>query len=447
MPVQAYGPPAHPWVPPASPTPATNAKADVSPVPPPAVAATPAATASVPFAGTPAADGCCPPSCCPPTEPYVHHLPCEPYLHDVPDPEAFRGHLYYARAEYLLWAMKRQTAPRLLIVGTPGEPGTFAIGGGDLEFQDLFRHGTRLTLGRWLDMRQTLALEASIFVLPEHTSTSLVRSTGVPLLSVPFIDAATGTARNLILAQPTTPPPLTFSQTGSSRIEAVDRFWGADISLRKELCRRSRFQLDLLGGLRYLDLEEELNITNNTLFSAAPIIFSDADVTFFDSFNAHNQFIGAHIGASAEFNYGRFFVNLWGKAAVGNNRQTVDIEGSTVTRAPPPTLLGNQNLVGGIFAQPTNIGQHRRDQLAFVPEAGLNLGYQCSDRLRLFGGYSILYINNVVRPGDHIDTTTTSPLIAQFVGTTPTVSNRPAFAFRESEFWTQGLNFGVEFRY
>jgi hypothetical protein len=54
-------------------------------------------------------------------------------------------------------------------------------------------------------------------------------------------------------------------------------------------------------------------------------------------------------------------------------------------------------------------------------------------------GYSFVYVNNLIRPGDTIDTTL-APL-----GTALAV--RPQRAFSTSDFWLHGINFGLEFRY
>jgi hypothetical protein len=452
QPTQAWAPPAWSAYQPALPP------VMVSPAAPASVSATPALPAA-PCGGGPAPQLHPAPQtatahpnapCCPPAEPYMHHMPCEPVLHDV----RASSPSHYVRAEYLLWFAKKQQAPPVLVIGTPGDPSAAVVGGGSLDFQNDTRHGGRLTFGCWLDMKQTWAIEASLLFWPEHSSKFTASSTGTPILSVPFVNVLTGEASNLILAMPPTPPPLTFSQAGTSEIETRDRLWGAEVNCRRELCRRCRVQVDLLAGIRYLELEEDLNLTNTTTFSAAPIIPSDATIIFSDRFGTRNQFIGPQIGLSSEFNYRCFFVNLWGKAAVGNNHQTVLIDGNTVSRAPPPTLLGNQDLPGGIFTQASNLGRFERDVFAFVPEAGINLGYQCSPQLRVFGGYSILFINNVVRPGEQIDTTinpTANVVLASvFNPVAPPAfvpSPRPAFTFRDSEFWAQGFNLGVEFRY
>jgi hypothetical protein len=79
-----------------------------------------------------------------------------------------------------------------------------------------------------------------------------------------------------------------------------------------------------------------------------------------------------------------------------------------------------------------------------VPEVGVTLGYQFNDHIRAFAGYNFLYWNNVARAGNQVDTSVNTNLLAPPLGGGP---SRPAFSFNGSEFWAQGVTFGIEFRY
>ena len=59
--------------------------------------------------------------------------------------------------------------------------------------------------------------------------------------------------------------------------------------------------------------------------------------------------------------------------------------------------------MGGILALPSNIGSYSRSVFGVIPEAGLTLGVQPINHVRLTAGYSFLYWNAVARPGDQID--------------------------------------------
>ena len=81
-----------------------------------------------------------------------------------------------------------------------------------------------------------------------------------------------------------------------------------------------------------------------------------------------------------------------------------------------------------------------------IPELGLTLGYQMTKRLRATMGYSLVYMGNVVRPGDQVDLNVNPNLLAPendpFTG-----ALRPQFRFAETDYWVQGLSFGGEFRW
>jgi hypothetical protein len=154
--------------------------------------------------------------------------------------------------------------------------------------------------------------------------------------------------------------------------------------------------------------------------------------------------------------------------ALGVMRESVDVSGgsnTSLTSSQTPThtiLLAGIPLVvptgtsavttttsgqgpGGLFAQPTNIGHHARDRFAVVPEGKVKLGYQITNHWGATIGYSFFLLSDVARPGAQIDRSVNSGLLAS-----PSASGgslRPQFVFRSSDFWAQGVDIGLEFRY
>ncbi|MEO8272244.1 MAG: BBP7 family outer membrane beta-barrel protein, partial [Aureliella sp.] len=120
----------------------------------------------------------------------------------------------------------------------------------------------------------------------------------------------------------------------------------------------------------------------------------------------------------------------------------VTINGSTSTTVNGTTT----NATGGLLAQRTNIGSYERNQFTMVPELGATLGYQVTQRLRATMGYSLVYMGNVVRPGDQVDLNVNPNLLppenVPFTGPL-----RPQFHFVETDYLIHGLNFGGEFRW
>jgi hypothetical protein len=81
---------------------------------------------------------------------------------------------------------------------------------------------------------------------------------------------------------------------------------------------------------------------------------------------------------------------------------------------------------------------------------GVQLGYQITENLRLQFGYNFLYINNVIRPGNQINTTVNPQLVPALGGQGPGPSVgplEPHTLFRQQEFWAHGISTGIAFRY
>ena len=97
----------------------------------------------------------------------------------------------------------------------------------------------------------------------------------------------------------------------------------------------------------------------------------------------------------------------------------------------------------GLLAQPSNSGSFQRNRFAVAPDLGANIGYQVTDHLRAFVGYDFLYLSEVVRAGDQVDLRV-NPNQLRGVAGGPAL---PAFNFHGSDYWAQGVSFGLEFKY
>ncbi len=160
-----------------------------------------------------------------------------------------------------------------------------------------------------------------------------------------------------------------------------------------------------------------------------------------DQFQTSNLFNGGQIGTRLGAHYDIFSIDVITKLALGSMHESVTINGATSTTAP----LAINQAAGGIFAQTSNIGHYSRDVFAVVPEVNLNLGVQVTQRIKAYVGYSFVYLSNVVRPGDQIDRSiNVNRVPIDFNFGTPGGPNRPAFDWRSTSFWAQGINFGFE---
>lgn len=351
------------------------------------------------------------------------------------------GGRFYGRAEYLLWWTKDspQRVP-LVTNGFLDRPATqILMGGTDIDTGR--HHGGRLTLGYWLTEDHTWGVEASGFYLPTVTQQASVSSSGAPgsvHLVVPFFDPTRNQEAFTDVSS-----AGEFSGTATQRFRS--RLWGAEGSVVIGLANPGPWRLDLLGGIRYLNLSEGLS------FSTSSPDLPPGPVTVFrtkDEFEANNDFYGGQLGLRGRYLWGRFTADATVKVAVGAMRQHIDIAGSLTTNFFNPPIV--QTFGGGIFAQPTNIGSHRRDVIAVVPEAGLNVGFRVTDWATVLVGYSFLYASNVVRPGSQIDRVI-NPTQSQAISLSnpaPLVgAARPTFRFESSDFWAHGLNAGIAFSF
>jgi hypothetical protein len=200
--------------------------------------------------------------------------------------------------------------------------------------------------------------------------------------------------------------------------------------------------IDFLAGYRYGFLQDSLLIdeTMTSLDRQSP---TPRNTTFrtLDQFDTKNRFNGGEVGIVFQQRYRRWSLDLLLKLALGSTNSQVTINGST---AITPPGAGTTTHSGGILALPTNIGTYEQNKLSAMPELGATLGYDVTRRLRATVGYTFLYWSNVARPGDQIDTDVNA---SQFPPGTLEGAARPKFVFHTTDFWAQGFNAGLEYRF
>jgi Putative beta barrel porin-7 (BBP7) len=346
---------------------------------------------------------------------------------------------FYISAEALLWWMKDSPAPPPLVsTGILGQPGTRVVLGGEDLNTDM-HPGLRVTAGYW--EKERWGLEANFFYLSSQATSQSVSSsgqTGSQDLSIPFFDVT-------LPGESSTHLSLAGVFSGQAQEELSARMLGAELMGAAHVLSTGPWTVDFLGGFRYLNLREKFSFTTNS-----PSIVPSFDIfQTIDQFDTTNHFYGAQAGLRACSGWGPLTFRGTFKFALGAMVQSVDVDGFLLTN--DFNGFGSpQRFPGGYFAQPTNMGNHTRTAFAVVPEIGLNVGYQITRRMNIFFGYTFLYTNNVVRPGDQIERSINPTQNASFTGVVPSQLSgpaRPAFSFQESSFWAQGLNMGVVFHF
>ena len=131
------------------------------------------------------------------------------------------------------------------------------------------------------------------------------------------------------------------------------------------------------------------------------------------------------------------------KLALGETRETINIFGTSTSPNADTPFRGLPVSNGGVLAVPSNSGIHSKQEFGYIPEIGLNLGFQVTRSVRLFSGISWMYWNHVVRPGDQITNvidTRQVPTSNFFNGQSVT---EPPFPFHKTDFFAYGFNFGI----
>jgi hypothetical protein len=346
--------------------------------------------------------------------------------------------------EWLAWRVRSMpiafplaTAGPAASAGILGNPGTRVLFGQENVDYGPYFNVLRLTGGFWCEGR-CWGAEFSGFVQEAKSELGnfSALSTGRTALARPLIDALTGQQSAVLVAF-----PGQFS--GDIFINSRLKLGGAEANLLRSCAYYDKFKFNLLGGIRYIDHDETLTITSRSVIPTA-IPNDPAIVDIFDEFACRNQFVGANLGFQAELRHRRLFCDFTGKVALGNMNQQLNVRGFTNNSA----FGVDTTNVGGMLALIGNIGETTEDEFAYVPEVIVKIGWQWTQRLSTYIGYNGLYMSRVMRPGDQIDPVINPvflPVSQQFGGDFGPI--RPMTLLNKSDFWAQGISFGLKINY
>jgi hypothetical protein len=353
------------------------------------------------------------------------------------------GNVVWASAEYLLWWLKGAPALPAVTTGDPtdgplagtfGQSGTRVLFGGDADFGAF--SGGRVSAGGWLAER-SIGLEGSGFLLERRSAGFAAASdaTGQPPLYVPAFNTFLNRQDRLLVSDPLT------GFAGGVALSSAVRLWGAEVNGVVAARPRPGVEVQFLAGFRYLDLMESFQLQNTT----QDLILGNTTVIN-DRFDTRNQFYGGQLGTRLGLVRDRLSADVGASVALGSVHQVVGIQGSSTQFGPGAVTPGS--FESGFFAQPSNIGRRTEDRFAVVPEVRVGVGYDFLPGVRAFVGYDWLYWSSVVRPGSQIDRQLDqgqNPILRGPEPAGPGV--RPAPQFNRTDFWAQGLTFGLLLRY
>jgi Putative beta barrel porin-7 (BBP7) len=375
-------------------------------------------------------------------------------------PDCGCGSRCWASLDYLLWWIKDGPVPGPLVTtGNPNVDGDLAgalgqsttkvlFGGSNLDYGRFA--GLRLTIGGWITPCQSCGIEVSAFALEERSVRFAARSdaNGNPPLYVPAFNPVKNIENRLVVSEPFFNNNQSGGFAGGLVWASTTRLWGDEINGVFGSWSSCNWQGSFLAGYRYLDLNESLSLLNATVTLPIPESETSAFTsTIADRFQTRNQFYGGQIGAKASYCWDFLSLDFVGKLALGDSHQVVNIMGISTQTATGPTP---GTFPGGFFAQPTNIGRQARDEFTVVPEFEIKVGCCICPGVRAFVGYDILYWNQVVRPGSQIDRNlnlSQSPVISQNLPQALVGTAQPVPLFNRSDFYANGVTFGLELRY
>lgn len=358
--------------------------------------------------------------------------PLVPAVPAAPQPP----HVWFI-GEGLYWWTKASPVPVPLItpldpLGQPSSPPLL----GNQDIDQGGRGGGRFTLGFTLDDAQVWALEFNYLFLATSAVTQTVHSDAGPgsaTLVLPYFDPTLPGESFTYLANP-------GFYSGTAGLRAREYLQSGEINLWFTAEKTNSTRLDLLGGFRWLDLEERL-----TLFTDSPNLAQDDIFQTYDDFQTSNNFYGGQIGLRGTYDDPRFYLNATAKLGLGATVERVRANGGTFIA----NAGGAYEFPGGYLTQPTNIGIQSRSRFAVVPEVGVNCGIKLAPWANLIVGYSFLYVSSVARPGEQIDRVINPTQAPSISGNFPALSGpaRPALAVNDTDYWAQGVNFGLELKF
>ena len=402
---------------------------------------------------------------------------------------------HWVRADYLLWWTRGSRVPALVTTSTNqeddgilGRETTEILYGNSRETSDA-RSAPRISMGYWFDCCKTRGIQIDYFNLGQYNNNFDRYSDGETLLARPFYSTVAfqdpiygyvpeGQWRELVAKQGIV--------DGRSRVDADDYFQSWGVLGRWNLCCRQKcdcgdglccgpdeccdygcdarhrgslrylfqnlkkpsgpttYRVDFIAGYRNYRLDDNIAIIENlTAQNISPYIPEGTTFDVEDSFRTMNEFHGGELGLITNVRRGRWSLELLAKMALGNNSSTVSINGSTDIDRPGDEPVHYDE---GLLALDTNSGRYHHDNFIVIPQFGIELGYDLTCCLRAYCGYNFIYWAQVARAAEQIDTDVNVSYVPGG-GVTPRGEPAPTFTYRDSDFWAQGLNFGLEWNF
>jgi hypothetical protein len=353
---------------------------------------------------------------------------------------------FWGRLDYLAWWISRPPIGVPLVtsstptgIGATTEPGATVLFGNGSDQRPSFGafSGTRITIGGWLESNYEYGWEFGGFVLERRSNFFNASSTATSGVSIPFNATAPFNGN---------PAGETSLNSGgapsTATVQLTSQMWGLELNELAYAWANDNCYFTAVLGARYLNINENLTLS----YTVSDVVTKGNTVTT-DGFGTHNQFFAGQFGFRTGGTLGRFTFDTSAMLMCGPMREVLNIAGGT-TVTGGAFGFANGTTPGGIFAEPSNIGNHTRGVIAVGSELQLKAGYAITRYIQPYVAYNVIYLNNVARPGNQIDRNINPTQNAFFVPPgTLTGSAAPLAGIHGSDLWVHGLQFGIELRY
>ena len=346
------------------------------------------------------------------------------------------------RADYLLWWTKEMDAPPLVTTSPEstgqGEAGVLGQSGTSILFGDGglngdSRSGGSITFSMWLDPAEMQGVDFSYLGLETETETFRATDGDFSIVARPFFNIINDAQDARLIAF----PGLT---QGSVSVSASTEFQAAEVVVRRIAERSETSDLFFVAGYRFSELEDSLRILESTRSLSGPT--SGATFDLLDQFDTRNSFHGGELGLTyVGYAPHGWSMELNAKVAFGSTQAWARVFGQTTTTG----VAGGVNTApGGLLTQSTNLGEFEDDEFSTVSEFGVTLRRQLNCQWSATVGYRLLYWSDVLRAGEQMDLRINT---SQIPPGTLSGEALPRSPLAMSEFWAQGLQFGLEYRF
>jgi hypothetical protein len=376
---------------------------------------------------------------------------------------------FYLDANYLVGWIQSGRVPTLVtttVAGLPrgqagveGTAGNVSLFGGSVSGSD--RSGGLIRGGYVLDSKCREGIEVGFIAIGRAGDTFNASSNGSRVLARPFFNTATSQSDADLVAFP-------GLLAGSIHVRTASEVFGGELNYRCALSCLScggigccgggcggcgggcgcgekgcladmGLTVDFLIGYRGVYYKDKVVIDSTTRNLDPTMIVSNRPLVH-DSFYSRTAFHGGQAGFEGHYEQNGFFLDGRAMGAIGVAGSRVDVTGfSNVVNGAAVT----RSQVGLLAAQ-TNHGFFQDENLGFVGELGLKVGYRVSANLSLSVGYTLLYLSSVVRSGDLIDKAVNTTQIPPATLTGP---NRPALIIQNQDIFAHGVTVGAELRF